>query len=407
MERDQTTPEEVVILVHGTFATDPDDKGERWWQKGSFFYEELSKRLPDHIRLVEPGEMFRWGGENSNVHRVGAALDLYKRVKEYEERGVRYHIVAHSHGGTAAWIMLFIAQDRLTQSPEIRGATEMPSLERLGSLITLGTPFIHLKAKPSKTSWLSESRFALVSGAVGGVCILSFPGQVEILLFAVFVLWVLAYVFGLVGFLMHSVQLRQTQMLSVPDSIIEPYKDRWLGLWAENDEAIDLLGVALKLIGTPQTLKAVDADFPSAFFANPLFHVVLQPVLRLKRMWRGFTMPILDTLLKRRLAAILLGVQDVDTVKAIEPWPHLSLERASALPPPVQADLKAQCDAALAASSGGARPALQYLSLGAVDDAMQAFGDTNKALIHNSYFDHPAVIDIIAARIRGEREQSP
>ena len=74
------TPKQVVILVHGTFATADEMEGNKWWQRGSPFWISLSRHLDLHARLIEAGEMYRWSGDNSERARHVAAADLLADV---------------------------------------------------------------------------------------------------------------------------------------------------------------------------------------------------------------------------------------------------------------------------------------------------------------------------------------
>ena len=49
--------EEVVILVHGTFAGDESDDGEKWWQKNSATWKSIASRLPENVRI---DQTFHW-----------------------------------------------------------------------------------------------------------------------------------------------------------------------------------------------------------------------------------------------------------------------------------------------------------------------------------------------------------
>ena len=95
-----------MILVHGTFAGDQKDVGDKWWQAGSEAAEELQQRLPRGVRIADNSEVFHWSGENSERARSKAALRLLDRLHKLEEQGREYHLVGHSHGGSVIWSAL-------------------------------------------------------------------------------------------------------------------------------------------------------------------------------------------------------------------------------------------------------------------------------------------------------------
>ncbi|MGP0067947.1 MAG: hypothetical protein ACLQGP_30680 [Isosphaeraceae bacterium] len=94
---------EVVLLIHGTFATAPDDEGPRWWQRGeSTFWDWLKERLGGVAEVQPGGRLFRWSGDNSERERRGAGRALLDRLNALEDARIAYHLIAHSHGGSEA-----------------------------------------------------------------------------------------------------------------------------------------------------------------------------------------------------------------------------------------------------------------------------------------------------------------
>ena len=394
-------PEEVVILVHGTFSADKNDEGERWWQVGSDFYTELSAQLPGHIRLVGPGEVFRWGGENSNVHRVGAGLDLRRMVDSYEERGVPYHIVAHSHGGTAVWVMLF-QELMLRRKRRAADADEARPLKMLQNVITVGSPFTHLQKLPGHVMYRVLKPLVLISLLAGILWDMIFGGPTIHAVYAFVVTLMVSYFLSLLSMATRAIVHNQINIQHQRPADVALFSDRWLGLWSEDDEAIALLQAALRGSRTPPKLKDIDDPFPKSIFQTELHYRLMQPAMLVRRVTQKRFRVFLDGLLKKRAASLILGVQNLETVRAVEPWPHPALKRENALPPEVQANIRKRSDAALAASSGGARPALLQMTDWELEEAKKAFGDTNKTMVHTTYFDDPDVVRIIAERIRGD-----
>ncbi|MFI7019270.1 hypothetical protein [Streptomyces sp. NPDC050164] len=75
---DAENRDEVVILVHGTFAGDKDgnDSGKRWWQRGSGTWKWLECNLPAGTSLPQNGRLFHWNGANTQSARLSASVDL-------------------------------------------------------------------------------------------------------------------------------------------------------------------------------------------------------------------------------------------------------------------------------------------------------------------------------------------
>jgi hypothetical protein len=209
---DADRSDDVVLLVHGTFAADKDreDVGERWWQRGSAPWRWLTSNLPPGTALPDDGLLFHWSGANSQAERLAASTSLLATMIELEMEGRNYHLVGHSHGGSVIWEALVSAQamqssssfygalrDHLTargklppprrsskggggrrsraasmaqawrqQTREYNGYTR---LEGLRSWTTVGTPFLHHLPRRGRLldGWPSQS-FPLASRARSG-----------------------------------------------------------------------------------------------------------------------------------------------------------------------------------------------------------------------------------------------
>lgn len=100
--REGSGQDEVVILVHGTFAGDRNgsDTGSRWWQRGSDTWRWLEENLPPGAVLPREGQLFHWSGANTQSARLSAATDLLALLIDLEKQGRAYHLVGHSHGGS-------------------------------------------------------------------------------------------------------------------------------------------------------------------------------------------------------------------------------------------------------------------------------------------------------------------
>ena len=95
-----------LITVHGTGAGDVTAAGDRWWQLGSAFLDELGKRLDIDPSRVEISP-FQWkDGPNSEEERRLAGKKLYQELKSCDESGDDYYLVGHSHGGSVVYSAL-------------------------------------------------------------------------------------------------------------------------------------------------------------------------------------------------------------------------------------------------------------------------------------------------------------
>ncbi len=117
-----------IITVHGTFAGDEADKGEKWWQQGSEFLDELQDYVEEPLE-VEP---FHWSGANSELDRRKAGAELYNKIKDEKEPPV---IIGHSHGGSSGILALALAM--------LKKPKEAASMIR--GFISVGTPMILFK----------------------------------------------------------------------------------------------------------------------------------------------------------------------------------------------------------------------------------------------------------------------
>ena len=114
-----------IITVHGTFAGDDADEGEKWWQRRSTFLTSLQECIQENLEI----EPFHWSGENSELDRRRASWRLANEIQKSEELPI---VVGHSHGGSTsvhALAMLLIKKGR--------HATKL-----IRGLITIGMPMV-------------------------------------------------------------------------------------------------------------------------------------------------------------------------------------------------------------------------------------------------------------------------
>lgn len=128
---------ETVLLVHGTWANIASDT-LAWWQAGSDFCSRMNRALENNgcsarcwadvgFVLTDRPQVFAWTGANRESDRIAAGHALADTLLWFERASIRYHLVAHSHGGN----VVLRALEDLPRDPE-----------NLGAVIFLGTPFL-------------------------------------------------------------------------------------------------------------------------------------------------------------------------------------------------------------------------------------------------------------------------
>ena len=169
VRKPHVTTRDVVIVVHGTFANPPRESGFgssplQWWQSGGSFTKALdvalhrrgstarchaSFDLDDLARWDSRPSWFGWSGDNSEVERRRGAYDLaaYIRALQNDERIGTIHIVAHSHGGNVVRRAL-----RYLNRPQ----------RKLGSVVCLGTPFLHFNDRAAWRRWMGRVHWPMV-----------------------------------------------------------------------------------------------------------------------------------------------------------------------------------------------------------------------------------------------------
>ncbi len=242
-----------LVTVHGTGAGDVTAAGDRWWQLGSAFLNELGKRLDVDPSCVEISP-FQWKeGPNSELARRAAGKALYERLKSYDESGVDYYVIGHSHGGSVVYTAL------------LRSVVKRAPLKRLKCWCTVGTPFLDYRPnrflfQRLKSLGLTFYTTGVVAFVLGVWVLFNLPVEDGNLLQA------MAYSLMLTGILSFSglwtyerfrkswatrAQKRETRRL---------YAGLWLGLWHGEDEAISALS----------NVRTFSAPIISRTFLQPL-----------------------------------------------------------------------------------------------------------------------------------------
>ena len=131
---------QIVILVHGTFATDAP-----WTQDESVLAKEVRSVDPTQISI----KRFNWTGRNSFSDRLSASEKLLQLMVDLSlvPAPPAIHIIAHSHGGNIA----------------VMATARAPSSVNLQSITTLGTPYLSLSLKTWTTAGGLSSFAALLA----------------------------------------------------------------------------------------------------------------------------------------------------------------------------------------------------------------------------------------------------
>jgi uncharacterized membrane protein len=170
---------ETVIIVHGT-SVDYDPMKRGWYEPvdgrpgGEPFPAKLDAALQARgsqarcwAHCSDGNRIFEWWpGANNWVARTSAGAKLADYVASLQKQGWRCHILAHSHGGN-------VVVEALPQIPQILAKAESHKL--LGTITTLGTPFIDIRSPISqrRTQARSVRTHARMFATFTGISVLS------------------------------------------------------------------------------------------------------------------------------------------------------------------------------------------------------------------------------------------
>jgi hypothetical protein len=458
--------QDLVLLIHGTFAGREADQGDSWWQEGSAAWEELRKRLPDGTRLSEQGEVFHWSGDNSERARIKAGIDLLEQMLQLEASGRKYHLIGHSHGGSVIWHAL-------------RQATlRRKDLTGLRSWTTVGTPFLHYRTSgawslanvgslilallllnPACKAFYGFFTFALaaVLGShatldlrsnqqigpamamfrapilalmewVGvpivatdtGLRLGSYDPQTGQSLFeylfmswegwcicAIVLLGGYVFLFLAVFFLnpvLESLRIRAEKRLE--QTAMEAYRGRWLGLWSPNDEAINGLRATLDL---SVSFVSQVAPRERILFSDYLSLVSRPYFWILAPIFNSLLRPHLDRMVRSMVVKTAQGNnRPAAWVVAVSPYPVVDSDAETHPALPVELN-KCLVDRANHHARDIAPKLRDLLAEPSFVAGLERFGrDLNgQELIHTSYFDHAPVLDLLALHVTwGQRKSA-
>ncbi len=446
--------EEVVILVHGTYAARDADEGDSWWQRGSVVWQKLAERLPPGIDLRQQGQLFHWCGENSERGRIKAARDLLGQILQLESKGQSYHLIGHSHGGSVIWHSLRMA----TLQKNVLGG--------LRSWSTVGTPFLHHRTrspwhfinvvkvllaigliKPAMTTlgkiaklvgaalfgtddgfilpsdgspgWITANKGTAakvvefcgvpMTETAEGLRVGTFdPSGGQTIVEYVFLTtegWLIlvialavAYIYlNLAKFcispVLESLRIRAEERLE--RKAMDTFQGRWLGLWSPEDEAINGLRATLHLtISFVSRMSKQDSVLVSDrldFISRPHYWLYA-------RLYNALCRPILDRTVRSRVVKTAQGNNRPSAeVVAISPAP-VDVGKLPQLPDWLDAKLVETANQHAIDITPKLR---RLLAAPCFSSGLETFGSTlsGRELIHTSYFDHDEILDLLAMHV--------
>lgn len=410
-------PQEVVILVHGTFAGDKSDDGMRWWQRGSDFWKKLSRALPPHLKLLEDAPLFHWSddfdskyetwkGKNHQLYRHVASQELLVYLRQFEDEKTPYHVIAHSHGGSVLWSALRLADFQQSglaglSRKNLSGKSDQgPPLKYLRSCITVGTPYIRFEDVRNPLA-------SLLTVEIGAFLIqMVLPLILTVTtayFFGFYALFALLAWLVLIPFVeSKTMPIKFSAMQARDEVIASHYADRWLTVWSEADEVLNLLRGALRL---PRRKSRLSPSLPfvppreSNWVVTLLFlNQYLYPYL-----FDKLILPVLDKIARNRFAASVLGMSYFRRVVEISPWPCRRIGKAKNLAEGPEQFLKTAADEQLATAAPRVRDALTLFGAGESIERILAgmFGASQGELVHTSYLDSDIVFDAIVDHLAG------
>ncbi|MEP4889087.1 MAG: hypothetical protein ABJV04_03600 [Aliiglaciecola sp.] len=225
-----------LVTVHGTGAGDVTSSGDKWWQLGSVFMGELQKRLaldPAQVEIVP----FQWEiGPNSEDKRRAAGFALAEQLKSYDEAKQDYYLIGHSHGGSVIYNAL------------LKSVANNAPFERLKLWCTVGTPFLDYRPNTFLFQRLRSIGLTIyttgIVALVLGVWILlmtMFKPEVNqdfiTLGYAMTLYGVITYV----CLWLYEARKKSWFSKKQKQQAEQLYRKSWCGLWHKEDEAISAL----------------------------------------------------------------------------------------------------------------------------------------------------------------------
>jgi len=223
-----------LITVHGTFAGDPRNRGEKWWQKESPFTTELQSFIGEPLE-VEP---FHWTGENSEMERRRTGTKLCDVIHDCANPPI---VMGHSHGGSAAIQALALLYLK-------RGAK---CCDMVRGFATVGTPMLLFRSNRNPFSrfdvvgrLLLLFALGLLGLKVGEIAANAYEGQEIQGIFTGLREFGSSIQFGLAILILvvlyaYSYRNRQRNKLFRDNTLFGFFKERYVALNHAEDEAIN------------------------------------------------------------------------------------------------------------------------------------------------------------------------
>jgi hypothetical protein len=224
-----------VVTVHGTGDTAASIVGDKWFQQGSVFTEQVKARLAVRGFAADIVPLL-WSGANSARAREAGADELADTIKRIDRQYKgQVHIIAHSHGGNVA----------NEAAALLRWGRRPPGKERIASLVTVGTPFFKLQTGAAERfaglaflglSVLSGLLFAIASIAMA---VMLGAGEMNFHEDGVF-LGILGAIVAISLYFMLRLSLQGYRRITRPTKQTET-EEAIYAIWHRNDEAIAFL----------------------------------------------------------------------------------------------------------------------------------------------------------------------
>jgi hypothetical protein len=461
MATDPTPSEQTVVLVHGTFSDSSSDVGHHWWQLGSRTAEELEKRLPGNVKLPAEGHVFHWSGENSERERIKAAGDLLQYLQELEQSGRPYHLIGHSHGGSVIWHTLRMSILRRKPLLAMRswatiGTPFLHVRTRMGNglsnalsillalilikpVLTTSGKILRIFLAPSSSTWLNGSgakpvkeitlwdtpvlwmlkqlgepiqatsngfqigRFSTDREITLSEFFSHYEGWLFIIVALLFIYVLLNIVIFLITPVMESFRLKGEHLLE--DKTFDLYGKRWLGVWSQDDEAINGLRATLDLtisfvsrLMIREPVLASDylmlVSRPYYWLITPVYNTGIQPLL--DRMVRSIVIKKAQG--NNRPAAEVVRVSP-------SPLHSSGDDLFPAIPQQLNDRLVSYANTH---ASGAAATFRKLLATPSFAAGLEQLGSqiSGKELIHTSYFDHPEILDLLTMHIAWANQET-
>ncbi len=453
---------ERVILVHGTFASSADDCGQAWWQVGSPTYERLNRSLPPNVSLVRQGSVFRWSGNNTERARSKAAAQLLRFLEPLERSGQPYHLIGHSHGGSVIWSALRMATARKKSLERLRSWSTVgtPFLHHQSrspwnpvnvaymalASVLLYPAWICFRAlvklpydiatgrmdngiimdSDAEVGYLTAvSRVPIIKGlemlgvsftpTETGIRVGSFDSQshdsAAHFLFGTTEGWLILAGIILFGYMMLllgsgflgpvSEGLRIGWEKRLEHRAFERYRSRWLGIWTQDDEAINGLRATMEL-----TVSFIsNMSVRERIFLSDLISLPSRPLYRIfAPLYNRFVRPLLDSKIREIVIKTAQG-NDRPAAQVVAVSPH-PIFRSTASAPPLPEKFRDLIRKQADDQANDLGPKLRVLlAQPSLTAGLDGFSQTlsGRELVHTSYFDHPEVIELLSLNVSWSR----